>query len=241
MKKLPENQEMAYYQFIKLKDIVRREPPNLIRDPRLRHDIIRGKLKILELQIDTTTPVHVGTGKYETHTLSNGLRVPLSKAFKDSQGNLYIPASTLKGVISHYYMAYTKSSAETAKLFGAPGYMSRILIEDAKPVNRVEPKIVLVDASWRPRIYKPNHIKIYLPQRLKYSKPETPVKALECIPQETSLKTRITIVNPLPNEVETLEKALTENTVLIGYGKNKGLGKTTIKVRVAEQPFPTLP
>ena len=183
---------------------------------------------VLKITLIAEAPVHVGSGD-----LSIRENLPLSLNVKDANGTLIVPGSTLKGLTAHYYLAVYGRQEKTSSLFGFHGYMSRVLFKDAKPTTYVKPMYERVGASWRPRTRAPRSIKMY-----KLNLPRSndkPVLVLECIPSGTELTTEIIVVNTRENELAEILLALgytIGGTLLLGYGKPKGLGK--VKVIEAE-------
>ncbi len=209
---------MSTYKFIKV-DGVKRGTRN-----KVPHSSLREAHKI-RASIRTESPVHVGSGEIE---LYEGLPLFLNARRDDK---LLIPGSTLKGVISHYYLAITGSISSTSILFGFPGYMSRALFSDSFPEGQIEPQILSVGPSWQPRRREFGKIKIYRSD-IEF-KEETKQYYLECIPKGAILHTDITVLNPLKMETAKLILAMGYNPqepkiLLLGFGKPKGLGKIRI-------------
>lgn len=212
----------SYYYFVKIDS-----PPRRKRVKAAPHSVYR-EVYIIHYRIRTLSPVHVGSGIFKVY---NGR--PISINARDIDGKLIIPASTMKGVIAHYYLALIGSTEKTSGLFGYPGYMSRIFFEDVKPSEtEVVPVVVEVGASWKParRPEKPSIVKLYQPNLKKIK--EKVVQYLECIPENTVIGSKITIVNSFLDEIAEvlLSMGYTYNgIILIGYGKPRGLGKTIIE------------
>jgi len=185
---------------------------------------------ILKIALKTITSVHVGSGDFSTYK-----NLPLSLNAKNSDGELIIPGSTLKGVTSHYHLAVYGKQEKTSGLFGFSGYMSRALFKDAIPEAPFEPVYEKVGPSWRPRIRKLGFIKVYRTDIPRSN--STPVLALECIPSNTILTTEIIVVNTSEEELAEILLALgysIDGIILLGYGKPKGLGKIKIIQAVAK-------
>ncbi|RLG82668.1 MAG: hypothetical protein DRO40_07055 [Thermoprotei archaeon] len=191
------------------------------------HDKL-GECYQIYLELSTITPTHIGSGDLQID--ESGL--PLSLNARDSKGNLIIPGSSFKGVIAHYHLAIFRQQKLTSSLFGFPGYMSRVLVDDIRPKSYIEPKKIFVDASWTPRKSEPGKIKIYV-SKIRYIKSKYAL-VLECIPEGTDMNAEVTILNANEDELAQILLALgvapnTTETFLIGFGKPKGLGKMKVK------------
>jgi hypothetical protein len=216
-------EQMSTYKFIKV-DGVRRGTRNYIP-----HSYLREAHRI-RASIRTESPVHVGSGEIELHE-----DLPMLLNAK-CDGKLLIPGSTLKGVISHYYLAITGDISSTSSLFGFPGYMSRALFSDSSPEGQIEPQILSVGPSWQPKRREYGKIKIYR-NDIEYIefKEEKKQYYLECIPEGVILHVDITVLNPIKMETAKIILAMGYNPqepkiLLLGFGKPKGLGK----IRVSE-------
>lgn len=229
----------SYYKFIKV-NTTKRIISAKWRSHRYLSDIFK-----IKANLTTLTSLHVGSGEFSVYE-----NLPLSKNIRDNEGRLIIPGSTLKGVVATYHLAIFNDPAETSSLFGYSirkrgSYMSRVFFEDAKPVSSTNPKIIAVDPSWPPHRYEENHLKIYK-VTIEYKESDTPVKYLECIPEGVKLETEIILVNGDKEEAAQIAVSLgyipgSERTILIGYGKNKGLGKIrTEKLSITKMTFPIL-
>ncbi|MEM4581539.1 MAG: RAMP superfamily CRISPR-associated protein [Candidatus Korarchaeum sp.] len=190
-----------------------------------KHSSIREVHRI-GISLITESPVHVGSGRAQPH--SDG---PLMLNTRSREGELIIPGSTLKGVVSHYYLALTADIESTSNLFGFPGYMSRALFSDSLPVECVKPDIVEVVPSWKPKMFKRRHIKIY---RSDMGLEMGRGIFLECIPKGTTLRSEVLIINPIEGETAKLLLAMgyvpgNVKVFLLGFGKPKGLGKVRVK------------
>jgi len=187
------------------------------------HELIEN-IGILKLTLKTITSVHVGSGDFSIHE-----NLPLSLNVKNAKGVPIIPGSTLKGVTAHYHLAVYRKQEKTSSLFGFPGYMSRALFEDAVPEAIKELVYEKVGPSWRPRRSLPSSIKIYKPDLPREN--DKSILVLECIPSNTILTTKIIVVNTSEKELAEILLALgypIGGTILLGYGKPKGLGKIRI-------------
>ncbi len=207
------------YKFIKVDGLRRRSTGNYIP-----HSSLSRAHKI-HVFLRTESPVHVGSGEIQLHK-----DLPLLLNAR-SEGKLIIPGSTLKGAISHYYLALTGDISSTSNLFGFPGYMSKALFSDSFPEGSVEPQIVGIGPSWQPKAWESGKIKLYR-NDIEFRE-EKEQYYLECIPQGTSLKADIIVLNPLEIETAKLILAMGYNpngskVFLLGFGKPRGLGKVRI-------------
>jgi CRISPR/Cas system CSM-associated protein Csm3 (group 7 of RAMP superfamily) len=211
------------YKFIQVNGIKRRMVRGYIP-----HSSFREAHRI-QVFLRTESPVHVGSGEiglYENLPLLLNARL---------DGKLAIPGSTLKGVISHYYLALTGDISSTSSLFGfahkRARYMSRALFSDSLPESPVEPKIIGIGPSWQPVRRKMGKIKLYR-NDIEF-KEEKKQYYLECIPQGTVLKADIVVFNPVKMETAKLILSMGHTShdskiFLLGFGKPRGLGKIRV-------------
>lgn len=176
------------------------------------------------LRVADGSYVHVGSGRTSIYDGK-----PLSLHCRVSQSYV-IPGSTLKGAVAHYYTAIFRDMRETSYLFGWPGYMSRVLFSDAKTEAKPEP--LGVGPSWTPRIAR-RGIKIYR-QGIQLERIDEPVQYVEAFPGGTTFTGRLVILNWMIDETAKLLLAMGATpqgnaTLLIGFGKPKGLGKVVLQ------------
>jgi CRISPR/Cas system CSM-associated protein Csm3 (group 7 of RAMP superfamily) len=207
------------YKFIQVDGIKRRMVRSYIP-----HSSFREAHRI-QVFLRTESPVHVGSGEIGLH---ENLPLLLNARL---DGKLAIPGSTLKGVISHYYLALTGDISSTSSLFGSPGYMSRALFSDSLPEGLVEPKIIGIGPSWQPARREMGKIKLYR-NDIEF-KEEKKQYYLECIPQGTVLKADIVVFNPVKMETAKLilsmgHASYDSKIFLLGFGKPRGLGKIRV-------------
>jgi len=212
----------SYYKFIEVDQVSRIKTLDY-----KRHDKLNTCYE-LYLKLSTVTPVHVGSGNFRI----NRSGLPVSINIRDNEGNLIIPGSSFKGVMAHYHLAVFGQQRMTSILFGFPSYMSRVLVDDVKPLSHIKPKEISVDESWAPKKKQPGKIKIYI-NKIQYARVKD-VLILECIPENTDMYTKATVLNSNETELAQLLLALgvtpTDSKVfLVGFGKPKGIGKMKIK------------
>jgi len=192
----------------------------------------RSHIMKFTLEVCENSMVHVGSGRFSIH---NGR--PLSLNVRIS-GHPVIPGSTLKGAVSHYYMAVVGDNAKASKLFGWAGYMSRIFFSDAKADR--DPVCWGVDPSWEPR-RRDRGVKLYrtdIPLRTV----DDPVQYVEAFPPGTRFETQAVIINADRNEIPEILLALGvtpagAHSLLLGFGRPKGMGKVIVvlnKLRISE-------
>jgi len=195
-----------------------------------RHSQLSSVIRVT-LTLKTLSHLHVGSGQFGIYRGK-----PYSLHVRGLNGQPIIPGSTLKGVASHYHLALFGDNAKTSSLFGwASGrrqsFMSRVLFGDARPVGSVATQPLPVARSWTPKHWEPGHVKLYS-HRLSYAEPKEDEVAIyvEAIPPDTRLEAELVLLNCTPTEAAELLLALGyHHFVLVGYGKDKGLGKLRIE------------
>jgi len=215
----------SHYFFVKVAGTSRVPVSNVPRHSQLS-SVVR-----VALTLRTLSHLHVGSGQFGVYRGK-----PYSLHVRDHKGQPIIPGSTLKGVASHYHLALFGDNAKTSSLFGwASGrrqsFMSRVLFGDAHPVGNVATQPLPVGRSWTPRRREPGHVKLYS-HMLSYAEPKGDEVAIyvEAIPPGTRLESELVLLNCTPAEVAELLLALGyHHFVLVGYGKDKGLGKLEIE------------
>lgn len=220
-----------YYEFIPVDDTRRRAIPKDKFTPR---DYIKH-IHTFNLQFITESPLCIGSGE-------KGYREKvILKHLKNAYGEMVVPGSSLKGMISTNFLTLSGSDSLTSNLFGTSQTgrgrfqgpaISRIFFSDAIPNDSIAPQMAKIQESWPPRSRKSRHVKIYTSQA-----PDTSEYGVaECIPKGTALSTRI-VGNSL-NEIELggilMSLGLVPNRdtpsgiLRMGYGKPQGLGMIRI-------------
>jgi len=227
-----------HYYFVYVGGKIKRITPTItsILNKGIQHSILSNFFEI-NVEFETKLPVHVGTGEIDCSFEEKRNQCYCVRKHVKKNGYLIIPGSTVKGVLSTYFLALFKDNYEVSFLFGAPGYQSRVIVEDfiseSKPVIEESPK------QWKPHRYKPGSIKLYKPVD-KYHDHEK-ILCLECIPKDATIKGKIIVLNSNEEEVakiilalgympkEEKEHSYQMGYLMIGYGKGKGFGKIMLK------------
>ena len=183
-------------------------------------------------------PVHVGTGEIECSFREEYDHCYCVRKHFRKNGYLMIPGSTIKGVLSTYFLALFKDIYQVSILFGAPGYQSRVIVDDFVSESKNRAVYRRSPRQWRPRRGVPGSIKLYKPLN-RYGDLEE-ILCLECIPEDTRVKGKITVLNSSDEEVAKIVLTLgytpashtsqshSVGYLMIGYGKGKGFGKVRL-------------
>ena len=236
-----------YYSFIPV-DTTRRVPvpaPLFTSREKLTH------IHVLEIEMLTKTPVHIGSGLKDAVARKGEKTFVKLLGIRNAMTSLYIPGSSLKGVVSKNYLALSGSAAHTSELFGTTARgrrgkgaargpcMAKIFFTDAVPTQSIEPIYVQVERPWTPRQGRPRHIKVYSGER----QPTVPYGEIECIPSNTPFRTQVFGIETTDFEVGGILAALglkvmgettKSKPIKIGYGKSQGLGQLEVDLDHSE-------
>lgn len=203
----------------------------------------RGEIRHADrflLEMVTVSEVCVGTGNKRYH---DGI---VLETASNPSGDLIIPGSTLKGVVSSNFLALTGSIERTSEIFGTAESgkerkgkitvgpaISRVFFSDAVARKGTKRTMREIYRSWKPTRRRKRHVKTYIglaPKTTKYG-------LAESIPPQASLSTALIGINLCDDEIGGLLMSLgmsinarNETAILrIGWGKPQGMGQVRLK------------
>lgn len=223
-------QRKVYYEFIQVDGTRRTSITPALFTPRNR----LKRVHQLDITFEAVTEIHIGSGVKGMK--GRGVDGLIHLAMRDATGTLYIPGSTIKGVVSTNYLALSGSSEETSECFGTTvrrrgrgPAVSKVFFSDAKPQGPVQPCWRGINRPWTPSLSKRSCIKVYTAKA-----PSTkPYGKVECIPPGILLRTSILGVEMRSHELGGLlmslglapgEQGMKLGFLKIGYGKPQGMG-----------------
>lgn len=205
------------------------------KDP-IPHNEYRGYSGILNLGIETKSPVYIGTGNVEID--DKGVYWEFSKVSNVP----VIPGSSLKGTVRSTLEALSPSClggrcnpekrlCPACRIFGTTDYQSRVFFEDALLQGDLSKyrEIISIEDRWLPRLNHPGQRKFY-----SYSASvKGGVERIESIKKGTKFISTMRFYNLEDWELGLLLLSLGTSSkygffLKIGGGKGKGLGSIKI-------------
>ncbi|MEQ9715153.1 MAG: RAMP superfamily CRISPR-associated protein [Candidatus Asgardarchaeum sp.] len=213
----------TYYEYIPVTNVHRVRIPDSIFSSRSK---IENIYKI-SMKYKAVSRVHIGSGKKDFLEKENKV---LFKHIRDARGYLFLPASSIKGVVSTNFLAICGSAELTSEVFGTTAdkaTISKVYFYNIYPQGRNLLEIVEIEKLWSPKPPKNNVVKIYISKA-----PETDIAGkIETLKVGTIFQFKLFGINLSEIELGTLLLSLGYNPssknrkfLKIGYAKPKAFG-----------------
>ncbi|MHA1401576.1 MAG: RAMP superfamily CRISPR-associated protein [Candidatus Heimdallarchaeaceae archaeon] len=214
-------------------------PDEKSRKGLVSHNKYKGYSGILELIIETKSPIHIGTGNVEIDI--KGIYWKFSKV----KNIPIIPGSSLKGIVRSTLEALSPSClggrckpegklCPACRIFGTTDYQSRVFFEDAflQGDALYFREIFSIEDRWRPLLPHPGYRKFY-----SYSSSiKGGIERIESIKEGAKFISAIRFSNLEDWELGLLLLSIGISPnygfrLKIGGGKGKGLGSIKIEIK----------